>query len=75
MDKKKKAKKLEALRIEYGSLNEQIQRARGELGFIEYNKMRVKKEIKNMMKRQEEITKKREKLSGIFDEVAYSTPY
>lgn len=61
---KKKDKKLEMLSIEYNSLDEKIRHAREELGYIEYNKMRLKADIKRMMKRQEELAEKRAKLSG-----------
>jgi predicted nucleic acid-binding Zn-ribbon protein len=70
---KKKDKKLEALNVEYDSLNEKIRHAREELGYIECNKMRLKRDIKRMMKRQEELTEKRAKLSGC--EWACTAPY
>ena len=70
---KKKDKKLEMLRIEYNSLDEQIRHAREELGYIEFNKMRLKADIKRMMKRQEELTEKRAKISG--RELACTAPY
>ena len=73
MSKKKDAKKLEALRVEYNSLNERIRQAREELGYIEYNKMAIKMNIKEMMNRQREIDKKRIKISG--SELACHTPY
>lgn len=61
---KKKDKKLEILRVEYDSLNEKIRHVREELGYIEYNKMRLKADIKRMIKRQEELAEKIAKLSG-----------
>jgi chromosome segregation ATPase len=70
---KKKDKKLEALNVEYDSLNEKIRHAREELGYIECNKMRIKRAIKRMMERQEELAEKRAKLSGC--ELACTAPY
>ena len=70
---KKKDKKLEMLSVEYDSLNEKIRHAREELGYIEYNKMRLKADIKRMMKRQEELTEKRAKISG--SDLACAIPY
>ena len=70
---KKKDKKLEMLNVEYSSLNEKIRHAREELGYIEYNKMSLKRDIKRMMKRQDELMEKRVKLSG--GELACTAPY
>ena len=70
---KKKDKKLEALNVEYDSLNEKIRHAREELGYIECNKMRLKRAIKRMMERQEELTEKMAKRSG--RELACTAPY
>lgn len=69
---KKKDKKLEMLTVEYQSLNERIRQAREELGYIDYNKMRIKRDLKQMMKRQREIDRKRGKISG---DVACCAPY
>ena len=71
--RKKKNKKLEALNVEYDSLNEKIRHSREELGYIEYNKMRLKRDIKRMMRRQDELIEKRVKLSG--GELACTAPY
>ena len=70
---KKKDKKLEMLSVEYDSLNEKIRHAREELGYIECNKMRLKRDIKRMIKRQEELAEKRAKLSGC--ELPCTAPY
>lgn len=70
---KKKNKKLETLNVEYDSLNEKIRHAREELGYVEYNKMRLKRDIKRMMRRQDELIEKRVKLSG--GELACTAPY
>lgn len=70
---KKKDKKLEMLSVEYDSLNEKIRHAREELGYIECNKMRLKRDIKRMIKRQEELAEKRAKLSGC--ELPCAIPY
>lgn len=70
---KKKDKKLEMLSVEYDSLNEKIRHAREELGYIECNKMRLKRDIKRMIKRQEELAEKRAKLSGC--ELPCAAPY
>lgn len=70
---KKKDKKLEMLGVEYDSLSEKIRHAREELGYIEYNKMSLKRDINRMMKRQEELIEKRAKLSG--DKLACTAPY
>ena len=69
---KKKDKKLEMLTVEYQSLNERIRQARDELGYIELNKMRIKRDLKQMMKRQREIEQKIGKISG---DVACCSPY
>ena len=61
---KKKDKKLEMLNVEYDSLNEKIRHAREELGYVELSRMRLKRDIKRMMKMREELTEKRAKLSG-----------
>lgn len=71
----KRSKELESLRIEYNSLDEQIRRAREELGYVEFNKMRIKNDIKRMMDRQKELEQKRSKLSGISADLACCAPY